>query len=680
MRAFLWTLLIASLAAPSWAREGSGLIRPAPPVSRNAPAVPSFPNFPKIHFPQPLEVKPAPSLPPPPSGGRPAPRPESTPALPPRPPPAERIADLSSDIQVAKDGGITVTQTIAVHSEGHTLEVAPEFPLRITDTAGNRVHVRFDLQSVELDGHSEPYFAFNTYDAGNTKRLYMNGAKLANGNHTYRIVYKTDRRIGFFDSYDRLAWDVTGTGLELPIERASATVHLPDGTRFNRTEIVTGSEKSPAHNGAFEIRGSSMRIFTTRLLESRQRLRFTLDFSKGAVTPPGPIQSYLYLARDNAITAVSLLGLLAASAYYFAAWFAFGRDPARSAAMPLFAPPENLSAAEMRYIRRMGYDRKCFTAALAGMAAKGYLTIRNDDNTYVLTRTGQTEQEAELSDAELVVARVLFQKSDTLVLDNDHAGITNRALDALASFLEQSGESRDFVSNRLWFYGGVAILAASTFAAYWFADTTDTAVRMVLWSLMWAGGIATVLHLMGGRWIYVFTLMAPRFILGMSVLITSYYHLSQYKTVSGETFGGSVPIVAVLAFFGQCLLAVAFYFLLKTRTSAGGKIRDEIDAFKRFLDTADKDQAAALHAPRVTAQVFEQFLPYAIALDSENSWSKKFAADAAREGKPLDETYRPSWYLSGPFRLFGSVFTWNFGNSLTDATRAGVSAGAGRRQ
>ena len=642
--------------------------------------MPSFPTIPKIHFQQPLEVKPAPSLPPPPSGGRPAPQPVDTPAPPPRPLPAERIADLSSDIAVAKDGEIAVTETIAVHSEGHELGVFPEFPLRIVDPAGNRVHVRFDLKSVELDGKSEPYITFNTYNADNARRLYMNGAKLANGTHTYRIVYKTDRRIGFFDGYDRLAWDVTGTAWDLPIEHASATVHLPEGARFKKTEVFTGGEKARAHGGSFESRGTAMRVFTTRLLEAHEGLSFTLDFSKGAVTPPGTAQTYLYLARDNAITAAAVLGLFAAGVYYFAAWLTVGRDPARGSATPLFAPPENLSAAEMRYIRRMGYDRKCFTAALAGMAAKGFLTIRNDNDTYVLTRTGQTEEEAGLSDAEAVVARVLFGHSDTLMLDDKHAGITNHALDALESYLQRSDESRDFIGNRLWFYGGVAILAASTFAAYWFADTTDTAVRVVLWSLIWAGGIATVLHLMGGRWIYVFVLMAPRYITGIGLLIFSYYQLSQYKTVSGEPFGGSVPTLAVLAFFGQCLLAVAFYFLLNTRTSSGGKIRDQIDAFKRFLDAADKDRTGALQAPRVTAQLFEKFLPYAIALDSENSWSKKFAAEAAREGKPVDESYRPSWYLSGPFRLFGSVFTWNFGNSLTDATRAGASAGAGRRQ
>ncbi len=64
-----------------------------------------------------------------------------------------------------------------------------------------------------------------------------------------------------------------------------------------------------------------------------------------------------------------------------------------------------------------------------------------------------------------------------------------------------------------------------------------------------------------------------------------------------------------------------------------------------------------LNPPNVTPAVFEKFLPYAIALDCENQWSKKFEAEAAAAGAGADDHYgyTPAWYYGNNFGRSGDI-------------------------
>jgi uncharacterized membrane protein len=82
--------------------------------------------------------------------------------------------------------------------------------------------------------------------------------------------------------------------------------------------------------------------------------------------------------------------------------------------------------------------------------------------------------------------------------------------------------------------------------------------------------------------------------------------------------------------------------------------------------------------------VFEKFLPYAIALDCENSWSKKFEVEAAAAGvTPQSSNYTPAWYSGGSFgRLGAASFASGLGASMASAaasaaTAPGSSSGSG---
>jgi uncharacterized membrane protein YgcG len=133
--------------------------------------------------------------------------------------------------------------------------------------------------------------------------------------------------------------------------------------------------------------------------------------------------------------------------------------------------------------------------------------------------------------------------------------------------------------------------------------------------------------------------------------------------------------VALLA--GTAALNIVFLELLKAPTLYGRKIMDQIEGLRMYLGTAEKDRLDALTPPADTPEQFEKMLPYAIALNVENEWNKRFervfAAAAQQPGTTTG--YSPAWY-SGPrlSRLSSGSFAGALGGALASATASAATA------
>ncbi len=69
---------------------------------------------------------------------------------------------------------------------------------------------------------------------------------------------------------------------------------------------------------------------------------------------------------------------------------------------------------------------------------------------------------------------------------------------------------------------------------------------------------------------------------------------------------------------------------------------DQIEGFREYLGVAEEDRLNALNPPEKTPELFERFLPYAVALDCQNAWAAKFAGVLAAAGTAAAAT---SWYV-----------------------------------
>jgi len=201
-------------------------------------------------------------------------------------------------------------------------------------------------------------------------------------------------------------------------------------------------------------------------------------------------------------------------------------------------------------------------------------------------------------------------------------------------------------------------------------------IGLVVGGGFFAGGLAA-------RW--KGAVAAPGFLGGrlISALFTSVFALVFVSGFAISLFAGareSGLLPASILFSVQGLVALVFYHLLKAPTAEGAKARGDIAGLRMYLDTAEKERLEMLHPPQLTPEVFERFLPFAIALDAENSWSRRFEAEAREAGiAPTQSSYSPGWYSgSRSFASIGSAgLASTLGATVASAATSPSSGGGG---
>jgi uncharacterized protein (TIGR04222 family) len=381
----------------------------------------------------------------------------------------ERILAFDSSIRVHQDASLTVTETIRVRAEGRNIRrgIYRDFPTRYLDWAGHHYRVDFQVLEVRRDDQTE---AWHSESRANGVRVYLGDANrmLPAGIYEYTFRYRTQRQLGFFENHDELYWNVTGNGWDFPIDQVSARIELPAAVDWRKLRIDyrTGPQGSTARKAEHSIiSGQTVGFSTLGMLGPREGLTVALGWPKGLVREPGIQRHVGWFLRDNGAALVLLIGFLAALAWYLWAWHHYGRDPARGIIIPRFEPPRGLSAAACRYVRDMALRSDAFTAAVVSLAVKGYLTIEDKDDGFVLYRQRGPQEPSATTGELAVLAELLPEDESWIELDNAHYQEFQRARVELREALKSEYHGRLFRLNTLYMIPALTITALTAVIA-----------------------------------------------------------------------------------------------------------------------------------------------------------------------------------------------------------------------
>ena len=100
---------------------------------------------------------------------------------------------------------------------------------------------------------------------------------------------------------------------------------------------------------------------------------------------------------------------------------------------------------------------------------------------------------------------------------------------------------------------------------------------------------------------------------------------------------------------------------------------DQIEGFRDYLGVAEEDRLNALNPPEKTPELFERFLPYAIALDVENKWANRFAGVLATAGVAAATS---TWYATSNTNWGGDAagFASSLGSDLNSTISSASTA------
>ena len=547
---------------------------------------------------------------------------------------SDRILNFHSEITIDKNGKITVREHIRVYNgDGENTPgfingksvyynndiqrgIVRDFPTRYEDTSGYWIQTGFDVERVTKNGENEK-FEIDELDNGKRLRIGSEDVVLAPGVYNYLIEYETKRQLIFHADKDELYWNVNGNGWVFSVDTISCTIRFPEGASIREFACYTGPVGSTASDcNARKTNENEISFTSTKNFVAYEGMTVAVSIEKGVLVAPGALQNFFAFLSANYIIPVLLLLLIFQFVYYLYVWYKKGRDPRKGIIYPQFSPPDGVTPADAGFILDRKFDSRLFAAALIDAAVKKKLAIEVvregmifKSNVYHFKQPGENLNGYDTTDEYgFGLSAIYGLKAEKGKYNSALRSCYTALQSALKDRYQVSSGKKNrkkgaFVLNRGYVIFGLAVLIAAAFLSIQFF-TTHPSVRI---------GV----------------------ICGIFVLLMLIIHL-------------------------------VFRNIMSAYTPEGRKLVDHLLGFKMYLAQAEQHVYDQLAPPEKTLDLFEKYLPYAIALEVENKWSEKFDDILQRA---LAEGYTPGYYhmRGGRMQHFNaSEMSRNISSGLSD--------------
>jgi len=590
---------------------------------------------------------------------------------------SEYIDAFHSNIEVKVSGDIYVTETITVHVENDKIKrgIYRDFPTMYKTALLTKSTVDFVVLSVKRNGANEPH---HTENLSHGVRLYVGSRSqlVSRGKQVYEIRYLTNKQIAFMEDRDRFAWNITGNDWQFKMNHVSAEVHLPQGVSMSMVNsgVWTGFAGETNADYRSEIKDNVFTITNTKPLEPYQGMTFSLEFPSGFINNDG--NWFLDFLSDNLMWILMLIVLLSLLMFYLLAWHQVGRDPEKGIIVPLFYPPNDISPAAMRYIVEEKSNHKNFTAALINLAVKGYVKLKKTQDGYKVSQieVGNKKLRPASSGEHIILKRLFSGSRKNVYIDKQYDSKIKSAIKQVNERLKSEYKTKCFKDNKMlgYFGMGISFLVLVLFMLHLNLLTIEVMGAMFIPLAFTAFALFILFKANKGLW--------------DSLVVITHGLLMVVAFISSS---GGLPKEVVFMTVFLVVINGFFIYLLKSPTPFGRELMDKIEGFKLYLSTAEQHRLDIMHPPEMTPVLFEQYLPYAMALGVENQWSERFANYLKSAGTDNNHyNYSPNWYSGGHFNLSGSSssfsdFNRGMANTISAASvppsssSGGFSSGGG---
>lgn len=517
---------------------------------------------------------------------------------------ALRIEKFDSQITVLPSGSTMVTESISVHFMGGPWHgLYREIPVEYVTPQGLNYTLFLDVRSV-TDGSGQP-LKYETSRERHYLKLKIYVPNADNSHKTVVIEYSVADGLKFFDDHDELYWNVTGDEWDVPIDSASAMITLPTGTTNIRTNVFTGGYRSRGKDATAEVVGNGVEVHTTAPLAYHEGLTVAVAFDKGFVHEPTSAEKTELFFRSNWPMGAPFFAFFG----MFWLWWKRGRDPRLRPIAAQYEPPDQLTPGEVGTLTDNSVDMRDITASIVDLAVRGYLVIEEKTKEHMMGLWSDKDYVFHLKKPASE-----WQKLKTHEL-------------ALLSGIFSAGAETDVPLSDLHnrFYKNVPGIKNGIFGALVESGYYRRRPDSVRSSYLVGAAVVAALGIWGGP------LVAKN--LGMA------------------------PFAFILAGLITAGIVAAFGWFMPARTISGTRALEGVLGFEDFLAHVESDRFNRMIK---TPEMFEKFLPFAMALGVEKNWSKAFQGIY---------TQPPSWYQGGYGPQFYPI---NFVSSLNSmSTQAG---------
>ncbi len=493
------------------------------------------------------------------------------------------IQDFDSQIIVNKDSSLDITEKIMADC-GNLPNKHGIFRILPTsvNVSGKKIQMPVKLLGItDQLGNKYAYQTIkNTGDSTVTWKIGDANISLQ-GVNTFIIKYKVKNAIRFNQGFDEFYWNLNGNFWEIQTDKFHASIKFPTeiDSKNSAIDYYTGYAGSKEKNLATYAWSSPnvLEFNSSRTLLEKQGITASVTFPKSIITPYVP--SFMELYGQFLFLLIPFVVFLAS----FLTWQKYGKDPVMNkTVIAEYAPPGNLSPAEMGMLMKSGrFDNDSITAEIIWLATKGLISIKETESKILFF----TSKDYEL----------------TMHKNQNIEATLNGAQKKILQGIFKEGDVVALSSLKNKFYKDLSGIMSATKA-----------------ELKNKGLIQTTGMTIGSSMI------------GFSVLLFTLIVILMKGSGSSYILIGSLFLsIIIMSLFG---------FLMPKRTLQGAELNWQIEGFKLFMETVDKDRAVFYEKENI----FEKCLPYAILFGMTKKWIKKMQEIY---GENYYANHAPIWYV-----------------------------------
>lgn len=550
------------------------------------------------------------------------------------------IQRFDAQILINPDGTIDVTENITAHFIGTDWHgLYRTIPVEYTTPEGLNYTLFVTVLSIaDSDGNKLKY---DRSQQGRNMKLKVYVPEADNSTRTVVITYRVLDAISFFDDHDELYWNVTGTDWDVPLNSVTAQITLPNGVTGLHAIAYTGVFASRRESSDVEVKDDMVEIQTTRPLGFHEGLTAVVGFDKGFVHPPSAAARISLFLRSNwpFFLPICVFGVM------FYLYWTRGRDPEHGSITVQYDPPDNLTPGECGTLVDNEASMRDITATLVDLAVKGFIVIEQKDQSGLLGLTHHRDyvfhlkkppaQWNDLRPHERAMLGGLFFGGDPVLTTAVGSSGVPPSFSGIQDYSVASGDAPSGSTPP-------AVAPPPVIEDYSAAFRGTSGFGA-------APQASVALSELQNRF---YTQLPPIRSCIFDALMSDGYYLHRPDTVRQAYIGSGIVLGILLIVGGSWLsaqtgvaqstwtltgvvsglLICVFGWFMPARTISGWRTLKKLLGFEEFLGRVEKDQIERLEK---SPDLFEKYLPFAMALRVEKKWVQAFSGIALQP---------PQWY------------------------------------
>ena len=532
-----------------------------------------------------------------------------------------QLKKFYSEIVITPDGKVDVTENITFRFIGGPWHgIYRNIPVEYSGPNGMNFSLFLDVKSVR-DENGQP-LSYESSRERQYRKLTIHIPDADNSTRTISIEYVVSNALRFFEDHDEFYWNITGDEWPITIETAGAHIVFPANATGLRANAYTGAYRSKGREATVEMAGSGLDVATTSPLGIHEGLTVAVACDKGVFKEPGALDIFWLYLRSNWPVVIPLFVFFG----MFRLWWTKGRDPRLRPIAAQYEPPDGLTPGEVGTVIDNSVDMRDITASIVDLAVRGFLSIEEKQKDHLFGLTHSREYVFHLKKAKTEWGTL--KPHEQILLDGIFAG--GNAGDAVAlSDLHNS------------FYTNIPPIKSAIFSSLLEKRYYTRNPNSLRSSYILTGIVSGILLIWLGLWL--------------------------------AKHSGMAPLAFIIAGLLTGAIICGFGYFMSARTETGARALEGVLGFEDFLSHVEADRFNRMIK---TPEMFEKFLPFAMALGVEKNWSKAFQGIYTQPPEWYQGAYGPNFY---PYMFVNNLSSMSseVGSVMTSAPRSSEGSGFG---